>query len=103
MKNVKPSFFLSRDVNTRITPLKRVLMYAIPVTTFAVTVNIPKFLETQVKVTFSHMMKKKKTQETSYACHPSNNFCSQCQHSKISRNSVKGHFSPRYFECMASQ
>ena len=37
-----------RDLNTRVTPLRRVLMYALPVTTFAVTVNIPKFLETQV-------------------------------------------------------
>ena len=37
-----------RDVNTRISPFKRVFMYAIPVTTFAVTVNIPKFLEMQV-------------------------------------------------------
>ena len=29
-------------------PMKRVLCYAVPVTTFSILVNIPKFLETEV-------------------------------------------------------
>ena len=44
----RPHYY--RDVNTRISPVKKVLMYAIPVSTFAIIVNIPKFLETTVSI-----------------------------------------------------
>lgn len=37
-----------RDINARMNPMKRVLCYAVPVTTFSILVNIPKFLETEV-------------------------------------------------------
>ena len=37
-----------RELNARVTPARRVLSYAVPVTTFSILVNIPKFLETEV-------------------------------------------------------
>ena len=39
-------------MNARITPIRRVLCYAVPVTTFSILVNIPKFLETEVRTTY---------------------------------------------------
>ena len=46
-----------REVNARITPIRRVLCYAVPVTTFSILVNIPKFLETEVRTTYYYILK----------------------------------------------
>ena len=38
-----------REINSTMKPLSRVLLYTIPVATFSIIINIPKFLETKVR------------------------------------------------------